>query len=77
MAMKTIDAEAPFPYNPLVAVLKAFYTSPAGEPLEVHTFDAALFADLKAFLAEEGVGFREIYDGPRLTLQFAVPQRVG
>ncbi|MGN0035673.1 MAG: sulfurtransferase TusA family protein [Bacteroidaceae bacterium] len=75
--MKTIDTEASYPYSPLVAVLKAFYTSPAGEQLEVQTFDASLFADLKAFLVEEEVGFREIYDGPCMTLQFVVPQRVG
>lgn len=44
--------------------------APAGEKLEIVMDDPSAFSDLKEYLAEKQVGFREIYDGERMTLQF-------
>jgi hypothetical protein len=30
------------------------------------------FQDLKEYLSEQGIGFREIYDGEQMTLQFTI-----
>jgi TusA-related sulfurtransferase len=57
-------------YSPLIPALKAFYTTPKGEEIMIVTDNEAVFKDLKEFLAEQSIGFREIYDGERLTLQF-------
>ena len=35
-----------------------------------HQDDAAAFNDMKEYLSEQQIGFREIYDGERMTLQF-------
>ena len=32
--------------------------------------DATAFNDLKEYLAEQGIGFREIYDGEEMLVQF-------
>lgn len=34
--------------------------------------DSAAFSDLKEYLAEQKIGFREIYDGEQMTVQFCV-----
>ena len=41
-----------------------------GEKLEIIMDDAAAFNDMKEYLSEQQIGFREIYDGERMTLQF-------
>ena len=28
---------------------------------------------IKTYLSEQGIGFREIYDGEQMTLQFTIP----
>ena len=38
--------------------------------LEISMDDAAAFNDMKEYLSEQQIGFREIYDGERMTLQF-------
>lgn len=43
-----------------------------GEWLEIVMDDAAAFNDLKEYLAEQRIGFREIYDGERMRVQFSV-----
>lgn len=43
-----------------------------GERLEIVMDDAAAFNDLKEYLAEQHIGFREIYDGERMRVQFSV-----
>lgn len=42
-----------------------------GEKLEIIMDDPAAFSDLKEYLAEQKIGFREIYDGEQMTVQFA------
>ena len=41
-----------------------------GEKLEIIMNDTAAFNDLKEYLAEQQIGFREIYDGEQMTVQF-------
>ena len=43
-----------------------------GERLEIVMDDAVAFNDLKEYLAEQRIGFREIYDGERMRVQFSV-----
>lgn len=43
-----------------------------GERLEIVMDDATAFNDLKEYLAEQRIGFREIYDGERMRVQFSV-----
>lgn len=71
--MKTIDTCSELPYSPLIPALKAFYTTPGDSQLEVVMKDASAFGDLKEFLSELNIGFREIYKDERMILQFTVP----
>ena len=36
---------------------------------------ADAFQDLKEYLSEQSIGFREIYDGEQMTLQFTINVR--
>lgn len=57
-------------YSPLIPAIKAMYLAPKGEVLEIVMDNASAFQDLKEYLAEQNIGFREIYDGEQMTLQF-------
>ena len=41
-----------------------------GEKLEIIMDDATAFNDLKEYLAEQQIGFREMYDGEEMLVQF-------
>lgn len=68
--MKTVNTCGLKQYSPLVPIIKAICEAEKGETLEIITDDAAAFKDTKEYLAEQHIGFREIYDGERMTLQF-------
>ena len=68
--MKTIDLCVPHPYSPLIPAVKAICEADEGEQLEIILGDATAFNDLKEYLAERHIGFREIYDGVQMRLQF-------
>ncbi|MGN0257255.1 MAG: sulfurtransferase TusA family protein [Bacteroides sp.] len=68
--MKTIDTCGPMPYSPLIPAVQAICEAQQGETLEIVTDQEQLFADLKEFLSEQGIGFREIYDREKMRLQF-------
>ena len=70
MAMRTIDLCAPHPYSPLIPAVKAICEAAEGEQLEIILADATAFNDLKEYLAEQHIGFREIYDGEQMRPQF-------
>lgn len=70
--MITVDTCLLKAYSPLIPAIKAMCLSPSGETLEIIMDDAAAFADLKEYLAEQKIGFREIYDGEQMTVQFKV-----
>lgn len=71
--MRTIDTCGQKHYSPLIPAVKAICEMRQGEKLEIIMDDVAAFNDLKEYLAEQHTGFREIYDGERMTLQFTKP----
>ncbi len=70
MNMKTVDTTSHLPYSPLIPAILAFCEARKGEELGIVVDDAGAFNDLKEFLVEQGIGFREIYDGDKMVLQF-------
>lgn len=68
--MTTIDTCGQKQYSPLIPAITAMCRAPKGEKLEIIMDNAAAFNDLKEYLAEQQIGFREIYDGEQMTLQF-------
>lgn len=71
--MKRIDTCRNLPYSPLIPALQAYFTAKEGEQLEIKTNDATAFNDLKEFLSEQHIGFREIYENEHMSLQFTIP----
>ena len=70
--MKTIDTRGQKLYSPLIPAIKAMCEAGKGEKLEIIMDDPAALSDLKEYLAEQKIGFREIYDGEQMTVQFCV-----
>ena len=68
--MKTIATCGHQHYSPLIPAIKAMCEAGKGEKLEIIMDDAAAFNDMKEYLSEQQIGFRESYDGERMTLQF-------
>ena len=68
--MKTIDTCGQKLYSPLIPAFKAMCETAPGERLEIIMNNAEAFQDLKEYLAEQSIGFREIYDEERMILQF-------
>lgn len=70
--MKTIDTCGTHPYSPLIPASMAIAQARQGETLEIVLDDEHAFNDLKEYLAEQGIGFREIYDREKVRLQFTL-----
>ncbi|MDR0988239.1 MAG: sulfurtransferase TusA family protein [Prevotellaceae bacterium] len=70
--MITIDTRGQKPYSPLIPAMLAVCRTPKGEKLEIILNNAAAFNDLKEYLSEQHIGFREIYDGESMTVQFTL-----
>lgn len=70
--MKRIDTCRPLPYSPLIPAMQAICQAEKGEILEIVLDDASAFSDLKEYLSQQGIGFREIYDRDHMTLQFTL-----
>ncbi len=70
--MKTIDTCGQKRYSPLIPAVKAICEAQKGQSLEIVMDDANAFNDLKEYLSELHIGFREIYDGELMSLQFTV-----
>ena len=68
--MRTIDTRGQSLYSPLIPAIKAMCEAGKGEKLEIIMDDATAFNYLKEDLAEQGIGFREIYDGEEMLVQF-------
>jgi TusA-related sulfurtransferase len=68
--MVTIDTCGLSEYSPLIPAVKAMYTLPEGETIEVVMDNEEAFHDLKSYLSELGIGFREIYGDGRMSVQF-------
>lgn len=70
--MKRVDTRGQKHYSPLIPAIRALCQTEKGERLEILMDDEAAFNDLKEYLAEQQIGFREIYDEEAMTVQFTV-----
>ena len=70
--MTRIDTCGTTAYSPLIPAIKAICNAVPGETIEIVMNHAGAFQDLKEYLSEQNIGFREIYEGERMTLQFTV-----
>lgn len=68
--MKTVNTCGPLHYSPLIPAMVAICEAMSGETIRIILDNAPAFKDLKEYLAEQKIGFREIYDGEKMTLQF-------
>ena len=69
--MITVDTCGTTKYSPLIPAINALCEASPGETLEIIMNNTDAFGDLKEYLSEQGIGFREIYDGEQMTLQFS------
>lgn len=74
--MITVDTRGITAYSPLIPAIKAMCSASPGETIEVIMNHAEAFGDLKEYLSEQGIGFREIYDGEQMTVQFTIHKRI-
>jgi TusA-related sulfurtransferase len=70
--MTTIDTRLNPQYSPLISAMHVLAAARPGDELEVIMTDDAAFSDFKTYLAERHIGFREIYHGDAMTLQFTL-----
>ena len=68
--MKTIDTSECHRYSPRIPAMEAIGKADKGERIEIIMNKDEAFNDLKEYLAEQKIGFREIYDGERMVLEF-------
>ena len=73
--MKTVDTCHTTAYSPLIPAMIAICKAEPGEEMEIITTNPDAFHDLKEYLSEQSVGFREIYDANRMKLQFTIAAR--
>ena len=71
--MIAVDTRGTTAYSPLIPAIKAMCSAESGDTVEIIMDNANAFQDLKEYLSEQGIGFREIYDGEQMTLQFTIP----
>lgn len=70
--MRIINTCETSTYSPLIPAIKAMCEAKSGETLQIIMANKQAFKDMKEFLSEQKIGFREIYDGELMTLQFTV-----
>ncbi|WP_321332466.1 sulfurtransferase TusA family protein [uncultured Bacteroides sp.] len=70
--MTTINTCGETKYSPLIPAVAAICTAKPGECIKIIMDDVDAFGDLKTYLSEQHIGFREIYDGDRMTLEFTI-----
>ena len=70
--IQKIDTRDTKIYSPLIPALKAFYTLESGTTIHVLFSDMKAFKDMKEFLSEQGIGFREIYKDDHIVLEFTL-----
>lgn len=73
--MQTIIICEPLLYSPLIPAMKAICSAAPGEKIELIMNDSSAFGDLKEYLSEQNIGFREIYDEDKMILQFVPTPR--
>lgn len=70
--MRTIDLCHINQYSPLITAVDAICHAKKNESITVVTDDTSIFKDLKTYLSECHIGFREIYEEERMSLQFTI-----
>ena len=70
--MITADTRGTTAYSPLIPAIKAICSAQPGETVKIIMDNADAFQDLKEYLSEQCIGFREIYGSEQMTLQFIV-----
>lgn len=68
--MKSINTCGQQHYSPLIPAIEAICRATSGDKLEIIMDNAVAFTDLKEYLIERHIGFREIYNGEQMTVQF-------
>lgn len=70
--MTTVDTTRESRYSPLIPAIKVICQAKAGDKIQIIMDNEAAFQDLKEYLSEQGIGFREVYDEEQMTLQFTI-----
>lgn len=68
--MITVDTRGVEKYNPLIPAIEAICQAEPGSRMQIVMENKEAFDDLKTFLSEHNIGFREIYDQEYMTIQF-------
>lgn len=68
--MITVDTRGQKRYSPLIPAIESICRAKTNEQMQIIMDNEEAFGDLKEYLSERNVGFREIYDEGVLTLQF-------
>lgn len=68
--MIIVDTRGQKKYNPLIPAMEAICRSESGRQMQIIMDNKEAFDDLKEYLSERNIGFREIYDQEYMTLQF-------
>ena len=71
--MIAVDTRGTTAYSPLFPAILSMCSADSCDTVEINMDNANAFQDLKEYLSEQGIGFREIYDGEQMTLQFTIP----
>jgi hypothetical protein len=71
--MRIIDTRYTEKYSPLIPAMYAI-DHYKDEELSIVLNDEKAFKDLKEYLSEQNIGFREIYNGEEMALQFIVKE---
>lgn len=74
--MITVDTRGTTAYSPLIPAIKAMCNASSGETIEIIMNCTDAFKDLKEYLSEQDIGFREIYDGEQMTLEFTINEKL-
>ncbi|MCK9159066.1 MAG: sulfurtransferase TusA family protein [Bacteroidaceae bacterium] len=68
--MISLDTCKQITYSPLIPAMRTICEAPLGETIEIIMDNKEAFNDLKEYLSEQSVGFREVYMKDRMILQF-------
>lgn len=70
--MITVDTRGQQKYNPLIPAIEAICRAKANQQMQIIMDNKEAFGDLKTYLSEHNVGFREIYELESMTIQFTI-----
>lgn len=68
--MRTINTCREEIYHPLILAMEALYESPQGEEVKIIMDKMEDFSQFRKYLSDKNIGFREIYDGKVMTIEF-------